>query len=391
MTNFFPLEVKECRVSSITSVLVPASAFVENLPCPVCESLENTKVLGELAGSKTASLRTRCCEACVHVYLERRPNQAWYASLYKDNWKTGVESSEGMRARAKAQLHKLQGAVETVAENSLFKNRGVSLASLNKVVAFCERFELSRRSFRGKSVLEVGCGFGKTLHKFVQLGAHTFGLEATPHRARAAAQLGVRVKNVPLEELSEGTFERKFDLILIHHVLEHLFDPNVFFAKAKALLNPGGMIYIAVPNVFHSHLLEIFHSSVHTNEFSPSSLQKMLEKHGFALSKLSVDHELQMLAQLAKDSESAFVYPRPQVPAWETFQAYVDRNLAALGSQEKSYVAWSYGKIRVSTELSPEERESYSYFSLRNAERGRKASLPMRLIYPGEIAPIWSQ
>jgi predicted SAM-dependent methyltransferase len=39
----------------------------------------------------------------------------------------------------------------------------------------------------------------------------------------------------------------KFDLIMFHHVLEHLQDPLGTLELAKSLLNPGGQILIRIP------------------------------------------------------------------------------------------------------------------------------------------------
>ena len=44
-------------------------------------------------------------------------------------------------------------------------------------------------------------------------------------------------------------FPRKYDVIVAHHVVEHIADTAAFFNKSSEVLNPGGMIDIRVPTL----------------------------------------------------------------------------------------------------------------------------------------------
>ena len=43
----------------------------------------------------------------------------------------------------------------------------------------------------------------------------------------------------------------QFDAVLMSHILEHLADPKEVVAQAINLLNPGGLLVAAVPNMAH--------------------------------------------------------------------------------------------------------------------------------------------
>ncbi len=52
------------------------------------------------------------------------------------------------------------------------------------------------------------------------------------------------------EEISLGD---KFDIIIMHHILEHVTDPVGVLSKCKDLLNDGGKLILSVPNANSIH------------------------------------------------------------------------------------------------------------------------------------------
>jgi SAM-dependent methyltransferase len=97
----------------------------------------------------------------------------------------------------------------------------------------------------GKRVLDVGCGGGYFLRICAKLGATVQGIEPSPIAAKEARSQGIPVFNGMID-----TFEtdERFDVITANQVLEHVPDPVAVLAKMRALLAPGGMIWLAVPN-----------------------------------------------------------------------------------------------------------------------------------------------
>ncbi len=45
--------------------------------------------------------------------------------------------------------------------------------------------------------------------------------------------------------------QEKFDILFCTMVLEHITDPDAFFAACRQLLKPGGMLFAATPNMWH--------------------------------------------------------------------------------------------------------------------------------------------
>jgi len=54
--------------------------------------------------------------------------------------------------------------------------------------------------------------------------------------------------NVDLYDIGMEENEKKFDCIILSHVLEHIYDLNNFVINLDKNLNNNGLIYIEVPN-----------------------------------------------------------------------------------------------------------------------------------------------
>jgi 2-polyprenyl-3-methyl-5-hydroxy-6-metoxy-1,4-benzoquinol methylase len=127
------------------------------------------------------------------------------------------------------------------------------------------------------SVLEVGCHDGYLLNLLDKEGFKTFGVEPSPMADFAKNQFGLNVKN---EFFSEDSFDgKKFDFIIMRHVIEHVSDPVEFLNIAYSKLNDGGRIYIEVPNSLWSlsnSFFPEFHID-HISYFTQSSLRNLID------------------------------------------------------------------------------------------------------------------
>jgi len=138
-------------------------------------------------------------------------------------------------------------------------------------------------------VLDVGCGRGRFLQAMARSGWVVQGVEPDPVAA-ASPPAGVPIHKGDLRSLDPGT--GRFDMICLWHVLEHLTDPVEELRHAGQLLQPGGVLFLAVPNLdsiqariggehwFHLDLPR------HALHFTPDSLERTLAAAGLALCAL---------------------------------------------------------------------------------------------------------
>lgn len=98
------------------------------------------------------------------------------------------------------------------------------------------------------SFLDVGAGQGWAVWKALALGCDAYGFEFGDERAFERHE-NLKSRIFRTEQALEGS-AKKFDLILISAVLEHVYRPIDFLKHWMRLLNPGGLVCAAaVPNM----------------------------------------------------------------------------------------------------------------------------------------------
>lgn len=100
---------------------------------------------------------------------------------------------------------------------------------------------LKKDWFRGKRVLDAGCGHGIMVEVFHRLGAISVGLELGNGVFNAAQRL--KGKNVVLVQgdiLDLPFGEKTFDYVYSNGVIHHTRDTRLAFQKLASLVKPGG-------------------------------------------------------------------------------------------------------------------------------------------------------
>ena len=138
-------------------------------------------------------------------------------------------------------------------------------------------------------ILDVGCGLGFLLSALDDKH-EKFGLEVSTYAAEFAKKYA-HIYNSTLEE--SNIAENSFDVVISHHVIEHVDSPEKFLREIKKVLKPDGYLVIATPD-FSSICAKLFKEKyrmlfdkTHVNLFSFQSLKKMLTDFGFEI--LEVD------------------------------------------------------------------------------------------------------
>lgn len=139
----------------------------------------------------------------------------------------------------------------------------------------------------GGSVCDLGCGNAKYLQQFRDLGFETIGIDPDQTAREQARSAGVTVLPGTSEDLPAEMLNKKFDLVIMTHSLEHCLDPMRALVNAYKLTKPGGLCYIEVPNCQSRHFQtfsicsEMFDAPRHIYFFEPNTLSAMMTKLSF--------------------------------------------------------------------------------------------------------------
>jgi ubiquinone/menaquinone biosynthesis C-methylase UbiE len=106
--------------------------------------------------------------------------------------------------------------------------------------------------YRGRSVLDVGCGAGVDLARFAKGGADVTGVDVAPAAIELAranfAQQGLRGRF----EVTDGEQlpfpENRFDLVYAHGVVQYTAHPQRLIDECRRVLKPGGEAIVQVYN-----------------------------------------------------------------------------------------------------------------------------------------------
>ncbi|MFP3867802.1 MAG: class I SAM-dependent methyltransferase [Desulfobacteraceae bacterium] len=82
-----------------------------------------------------------------------------------------------------------------------------------------------------------------------------------------------------------------FDIILLQHTLEHIFDPVGYLQKLSGLLNSHGVIYIEVPLGCFREYKSLAEPLTHINFFSEESLVECVNQANLKTIYLSTDYQ----------------------------------------------------------------------------------------------------
>ncbi|MHB1139462.1 MAG: class I SAM-dependent methyltransferase [Microthrixaceae bacterium] len=105
----------------------------------------------------------------------------------------------------------------------------------------------------GRNVLELGCSAGHVTRRLVDNGCTVTGIEIDPDMAEAARELAAEVLVADLDlVLPEDLLgNRRFEVIVVGDVFEHLKRPVEVLRSLAGLLEPGGRLVTSIPNVTH--------------------------------------------------------------------------------------------------------------------------------------------
>lgn len=145
-----------------------------------------------------------------------------------------------------------------------------------------------------QAIADIGCSYGITLMSLRQRGhENLYAMDPDRSAIRYLSQQNINGRTgFATEDAPE--LEEKFDLILLRHVLEHLYSPLEAINNVAKWLKPSGRLYIELPDLSlfqrAAPFPGFFYEYEHINHFSLYSLLNLMR--GFNLIQFESSSEI---------------------------------------------------------------------------------------------------
>ncbi len=252
--------------------------------CPVCQGAKFSPFL--VCEDNTANTAQKFnllhCDACSFVFTSPRPTAEGIVKYYQSgnyishsNEQKGIISKIYYYVRERALARKLNIINEFSTQNNQQNNE--------------------------KHLLDMGCGVGAFLDICAQNNWNIEGVETdTEARNLAIKTLSNNQKKQEnsnqeitiFADVFEIKTEKKYDIITLWHVLEHIHELDKTITHLKNLLKPNGKLIIAVPNLesddakFFGRFWAAYDVPRHLYHFSKKTLTQLFERHNITLEKI---------------------------------------------------------------------------------------------------------
>tara|TARA_S200000501_G_scaffold378830_1_gene444027 strand:+ start:2104 stop:2997 length:894 start_codon:yes stop_codon:yes gene_type:complete len=146
--------------------------------------------------------------------------------------------------------------------NKIYKNKDISMGSLKKndpinkaqLQDDLNRFNSYKKIIKDKNYLDFGCCKGELLKKSKGIAKYVAGVELEHDNRKELNKTGIDC----FEYVTEIK-DKKFDLVTLNHVFEHLSDPLKTIDDISNVMKKGALLIIEVPHA-RDILIEIFDS-----------------------------------------------------------------------------------------------------------------------------------
>jgi SAM-dependent methyltransferase len=172
----------------------------------------------------------------------------------------------------------VQIAYEEAADPVSLREEAGQVETARRALAVLERVVAPGR------VCDLGCWTGSFLAAAKERGWDPIGVEPSRWASERARARGLDVRTTTMEEA--GLADGSLRLVVLCDVIEHLEQPASALRIARRLLEPGGALYITIPDA-GSRLAKLMGRRwwsvipMHLQYFTKASVRRLLDNEGF--------------------------------------------------------------------------------------------------------------
>ncbi|MFH1173766.1 MAG: class I SAM-dependent methyltransferase [archaeon] len=164
-------------------------------------------------------------------------------------------------------------------------------------------------------MLDIGSGLTDQFHYLQKKNWNVMGTELSKTFVDAYIQRGFTIKYGDV--LKMHFKEKKFDVIVMMAVLEHLTNPKKYLLECHRLLKDEGVLIFKIPNLHYTLMNSTklpLSEQMHLFHFTPTTIKMLLEKCGFEIIKneplleCGSENKLKHAVMVAWDKVSWVIY-----------------------------------------------------------------------------------
>lgn len=187
-------------------------------------------------------------------------------------------------------------------EYQQYKNEAVTQAIRSgnnwiKIQRHKLRFKLIQKYQPSGDLFDLGAGWGHFMLAGNELGYNTYGIEISEQPyLYCKNDLKLNVDHVDFFKMDET---KKFDVITLWDVLEHIDKADTFIDKCTKLNKPGSYLVLQVPQIDsyfakrHKDQWKMMGLD-HVNYFSKKTITKLLSAHGYEVQRIKSSFEIKL-------------------------------------------------------------------------------------------------
>lgn len=205
-------------------------------PCILCGNTQNNQLykVKELQLGLDEYFEYQLCGACGSMQLQDVPDDLgkYYPNEDYYSFKLGRE------IRKKADL------LRKIKADYLLFGKNKFLGSLLSIgYKLPEQFQWMKDlgAKYDDAILDIGTGNGSLLARLFQIGfTNLTGIDPFINESQYHGSIKILKKDI--YQVTE-----QYDVVMMHHSLEHMFEPKLVLAQAMNILKPGGSLMIRIP------------------------------------------------------------------------------------------------------------------------------------------------
>lgn len=248
--------------------------------CPSCNSIaKNKSYYPVVIFNEKHFSYLQCCD-CKLIFISPFPDNEDFDIMYPPAYQNGLDLT-------------------------IYSDLKVKLPGLRFDYAY--QFDLIKKYSSGKNIADYGCGSANFISNAINIGYVCDGVEYNPKFIEILRKNLLSVSFYSIEEFISD--HKKYDVIRLSNVLEHLTDPKNVLENLYSKLEDNGIILIEGPiednfslaqffrkfyfmfRIFFQKSWLVYHSPTHMFFSNRKNQQEMLEHKNIELLHFSVKEE----------------------------------------------------------------------------------------------------